>query len=132
MEVSRRSLRTLVQALLTGDMILGCGTAIFDDFGSYMASLNRVLEMSRSGEAFTRWVSLVQVSGRCSFVALSHEIFVGPDQWMSERFGQHPPSSTPSHVRPLAEREPSEYVAEPPFDDDPWSTIPNEFFGLHP
>lgn len=43
------------QALITGDMILGCGTAIFEDFTSYMASLKRVLEMSpKYGGGFTR------------------------------------------------------------------------------
>lgn len=43
------------QALMTGDMILGCGTAIFEDFSSYMASLQRVLEMSpKYGGGFTK------------------------------------------------------------------------------
>eukprot|EP00903_Cladosiphon_okamuranus_P009331 g8899.t1 len=43
------------KALITGDLILGCGTAIFDDFTSYMASLQRVLGMSsKFEEGFTR------------------------------------------------------------------------------
>ncbi|CBJ48495.1 Zn dependent hydrolase or glyoxylase [Ectocarpus siliculosus] len=43
------------KALFTGDMILGCGTAIFDDFASYMDSLQRVRDMSPKYEGgFTR------------------------------------------------------------------------------
>eukprot|EP00752_Nemacystus_decipiens_P016455 g14710.t1 len=43
------------KALITGDMILGCGTAIFEDFTSYMASLQRVLGMSsKFEEGFSR------------------------------------------------------------------------------
>lgn len=43
------------QALFTGDMILGCGSAIFDDFESYMASLRRVLAISSARDGgFTR------------------------------------------------------------------------------
>ncbi|CAM9175468.1 unnamed protein product [Pylaiella littoralis] len=43
------------KALITGDLILGCGTAIFEDFTSYMASLQRVLTMSPKYDGgFTR------------------------------------------------------------------------------
>eukprot|EP00904_Undaria_pinnatifida_P001478 jgi/Undpi1/11330/HiC_scaffold_30.g13628.m1 len=43
------------QALVTGDMILGCGSAIFDHYASYMASLQRVLAISSGREGgFTR------------------------------------------------------------------------------
>ncbi|CAM9224971.1 unnamed protein product [Laminaria digitata] len=43
------------EALMTGDMILGCGSAIFDDFESYMASLRRVLAISSARDGgFTR------------------------------------------------------------------------------
>ncbi|CBJ48492.1 conserved unknown protein [Ectocarpus siliculosus] len=43
------------KALIAGDLLLGCGTAIFDDFTSYMDSLQRVRDMSRKYEGgFTR------------------------------------------------------------------------------
>lgn len=49
------------QALFTGDMILGCGTAIFDDFASYMDSLQRVRDMSPKYEGgFTRYVMAIR------------------------------------------------------------------------
>lgn len=50
-----RSRDGALQALITGDMILGCGSAIFDDFESYMASLRRVLAISSAQDGgFTR------------------------------------------------------------------------------
>ncbi|CAN0424610.1 unnamed protein product [Ascophyllum nodosum] len=43
------------RALITGDMILGCGTAIFENYTTYMASLKRVQDMSpKYGGGFTR------------------------------------------------------------------------------
>lgn len=56
--ISGNTVGCTAQALITGDMILGCGTAIFEDFTSYMASLKRVLEMSPNyGGGFTRLVT---------------------------------------------------------------------------
>lgn len=50
-----RSCDGALQALLTGDMILGCGSAMFDDFESYMASLRRVLAINSARDGgFTR------------------------------------------------------------------------------
>ncbi|CAN0551672.1 unnamed protein product [Ectocarpus sp. 12 AP-2014] len=54
------------KALIAGDLLLGCGTAIFDDFTSYMESLQRVRDMSRKYEGgFTRHVMAVGMPVSC-------------------------------------------------------------------